>query len=271
MPEFKTKVIFDVGAYDGADGIMLALKNKNYLVYAFEANPYQCTIIKSNKRILEKRIRRKIYNYKLFNLAVSNFNGTKIFNISKNPTVSSLKKFRKNVFKNWPGYQEHFFVEKKIKVKVITLNKFCIENNIEKISYLHCDSQGNDLNVLKGLGSYLQKTARGVIESSINKNRSIYKNNHTFKQVKSFFFKNGFRILKCEEISGTMGNELNIHFKKNNINLDNINLIYNCRYLKRVFSGKTYLKDDIKDFFIRYYNIRLKSYLNFLFAKPSIN
>ena len=63
MSQYKKKVIFDVGAFDGADGIMLALKNKNYLVYAFEANPYQYNIIKSNKRILEKRIGKKINNY----------------------------------------------------------------------------------------------------------------------------------------------------------------------------------------------------------------
>lgn len=263
MSQYKKKVIFDVGAFDGADGIMLALKNKNYLVYAFEANPYQYNIIKSNKRILEKRIGKKINNYKVINLAVSNLNGKQSFYISTNPTVSSLNKFRKNVFKSWPGYQEHFVVKKKIKVKTITLNKFCIKNDVDAIAYLHCDSQGNDLNVLKGLGSYLEKTDGGVIESSINKNRSIYENNHTLKQVKNILFKNGFKIVKCEEISGTMGNELNIYFKKKNIHLDNINLTYNCRYLRRVFSKKTYLKDNIKDFFIRYYNIKIKPYLNF--------
>ena len=79
---------------------------------------------------------------------------------------------------------------------------------------MHCNSQGNDLNVLKGLGSYLEKTDGGVIESSINKNRSIYENNHTLKQVKHILFKRDFKVVKCEEIFGTMGNELNIYFKK---------------------------------------------------------
>ena len=31
--------IFDVGANDGADGLALALANKNIFVHAFEANP----------------------------------------------------------------------------------------------------------------------------------------------------------------------------------------------------------------------------------------
>ena len=40
------KFIFDVGAFDGADGLMLALKNKNHMIFSFEANPQQCHIIK---------------------------------------------------------------------------------------------------------------------------------------------------------------------------------------------------------------------------------
>jgi len=53
------KIIFDVGAYDGADGLMLALKNPYCLIYAFEANPEQYKIINNNKNILEKRIGKK--------------------------------------------------------------------------------------------------------------------------------------------------------------------------------------------------------------------
>jgi tRNA1(Val) A37 N6-methylase TrmN6 len=40
------KFIFDIGAFDGADGLMLALKNKDHMIFAFEANPEQCNIIK---------------------------------------------------------------------------------------------------------------------------------------------------------------------------------------------------------------------------------
>ena len=89
------KFIFDVGAFDGADGLMLALKNKNHMIFSFEANPQQCHIIKKNKLILEKRIGRKILNYKIFNFAISNKIGFSSFFISNNPTVSSVKKIRK--------------------------------------------------------------------------------------------------------------------------------------------------------------------------------
>jgi len=78
MKYIEKDIIFDVGAFDGADGLMLAKKNKSCFVYAFEANPDQYKIIKKNKSILEYRIGQKIFNYKILNFAVSNSN-----NISK--------------------------------------------------------------------------------------------------------------------------------------------------------------------------------------------
>ena len=252
MKYIEKKIIFDVGAFDGSDGLMLALKNKNYFIYAFEANPDQYKIIKKNKSILEQRIGRKILNYKIFNFAVSNRNNiNKYFYIAKNPTVSSLNKFSKNIKKTWKGYEKMFRVSKILKVKTITLSKFCTINNIKKIAYLHCDVQGNDLKVFHGLGNYKKVLEGGVMECSINKYRSLYKSNHTLAQTKKVLFKNGFKIYKINEIEGTMGNEFNVFYKKNKFM---VNLNYNCRYLRRVFQNKTYLKDDIKDFILRLYN-----------------
>ena len=112
------RFIFDVGAFDGADGLMLALKNKDHMIFAFEANPQQCNIIQKNKLILEKRIGRKILNYKLFNLAISNKVGFTSFFISNNPTISSIKRIRKNFAKYWKGYDDHFKIKKIIKEKL---------------------------------------------------------------------------------------------------------------------------------------------------------
>ena len=38
--------IFDIGAFNGLDGLILALKNSNMLVHIFEANPEMIKIIK---------------------------------------------------------------------------------------------------------------------------------------------------------------------------------------------------------------------------------
>ena len=58
----KNKIIFDVGAYDGIDGLALAIKNPNFFIYAFEANPSLIERINLNKVLLEKRLGKRISN-----------------------------------------------------------------------------------------------------------------------------------------------------------------------------------------------------------------
>ena len=58
------KHIFDIGAYDGLDGIIMAIKNPDILIHAFEANPEQIKKINFNKKKIEKFIQQKIKNYK---------------------------------------------------------------------------------------------------------------------------------------------------------------------------------------------------------------
>ena len=164
----KNKIIFDVGAYDGIDGLALAIKNPKCAVYAFEANPVLFEKINYNKLKIEKRIGKRISNYKVINKAVSNIDKQGDFLISKNPTGSSLKEFSKNLDESWPGYRElHFHTVKKINIEIVTLEKFCIENNIRFINYLHIDTQGNDLNVFKGLGKFQDKVKEGNLEAFI--------------------------------------------------------------------------------------------------------
>ena len=54
--------IFDVGAFNGLDGIILALLNPKITVHAFEANPYLIKIIKLNKKKIETYKKKKISN-----------------------------------------------------------------------------------------------------------------------------------------------------------------------------------------------------------------
>lgn len=251
--------IFDVGAFNGLDGLILALTNPKIKVHAFEANPDLINIIKINKKKIENYKKVKIKNYKLNNFAVSNKNGFLTFNIAKNPTVSSLNKFSKNIDRTWPGYRKaHCTVIKKIKVKSITLEKYCINNKIKKINYLHIDTQGSDLKVLNGLRKNISIVHKGVLEAAISKDKSLYKSNHTITDVKKFLFKNNFGISKINNVDQNITYEKNIYFYNKKINDDiKINTNYNLRYFNRIISNKITIKDKILDkikelFFIKY-------------------
>ena len=243
--------IFDVGAFNGLDGLILAIKNPETMVHAFEANPNLIKEIKRNKKKIELFKKIKIKNYKINNYAVSNKNGLLKFNIAKNPTVSSLNEFSNNLDITWPGYREaHCTVVKKIKVKSITLEKYCNDNKINIINYLHVDTQGSDLKVLKGLKKKIKIVQKGVLEAAVNSKNSLYKKNHTIKEAKSFLVKNEFKISKIEDIDENIKNEKNIFFyKKNSSNFKKINIKYNLRYYNRIISDRTNLKDKFINFF----------------------
>ena len=247
------KNIFDVGAYNGTDGLTLALKNSDTFVNAFEANTELVKGIKKLKLKIEHRIGRKINNFKIHNVAVSNKSKMGQFYIAKNPTVSSLHKFSKNIDKTWPGYRkEHCHTVKKVKVKIITLKDFCLKHKIEVINYLHVDTQGNDLNVLKGFEDLISIVKQGVIEAAVAKKNSLYQKNHTLSDAKNFFKKNKFSIKRIEPIESSVGNEVNIYYYNNKFNsFFDVKKNYNTRYLDRVASNRTKLKDNLKDFLIK--------------------
>ena len=121
---------------------------------------------------------------------------------------------------------------------------------------MHSDTQGNDLNVLKGMGEFIKSLQQGLVECAVKKDRSIYLQNHTLKESLSFLKKNYFKVTKINKVQENLNNEVNVYFRKITVenNFDKINVFYNCRYISRVFQEKTYLKDDIKDFFLRIYN-----------------
>ena len=250
------KNIFDVGAFNGVNGLALAVKNPDTLINAFEANKNLIKIINQLKKKIELRIGRKLNNYKIHNVAVSNKSNLSNFYIAKNPTVSSLHKFSKNLDKSWPGYREtHCHTIKKVKVKTITLKKFCNDNKIKVINYLHVDTQGSDLNVLKGLGNLIRIVKQGVIESSISQKSSLYQNNHTLKQVKKFFKKINFSIKKIEPIESSVGNEVDIYYQNKKFkDFEDLKIKYNERYYHRVLDNRTNLKDNMMDLFFRMFN-----------------
>ena len=248
--------IFDIGAFNGLDGIALAIQNSHTMVHAFEANPAMIKIIMNNKRKIESFTEKKINNFKLNNYAVSDKNISLKLNVTANPTVSSLQKFSKNIDKTWPGYSEtHCRIVKKIKVKGITLKKYCKKFRIEKINYLHIDTQGNDLKVLKGLKEYIRIVDRGVLEAAVNKKKALYQDSNTISQIKKFMKKNKYLITKIVSLDRNIDNEKNIFFERKKISQKyKINTNYNLRYYNRIISDKTNFKDNFFKYFKKIFN-----------------
>ena len=200
------KIVFDVGANNGSSTIHIAKSEIDTLVFAFEPTPKLVDDIKNQINDIE--------NYIITKNAVSNYTGKSKFNLMQKYDwgCSSLLEFSE-ISKNgniWQGTP--FEVTDYIEVDVITLKDFIKDNNIPYIDYLHIDTQGSDLNVLIGMGDYINIVKAGVMEAASSAD-ILYKGQNTKEQCIEFLENNGFTILDISK-NDDGGNELNIHFIK---------------------------------------------------------
>ena len=239
--------IFDIGSNDGLDGIVLALLNPKSIVYSFEPNSDLNKKIKYNKKLIENFFSIKIRNHNLYNYAISNINKFQKFYINKYDLLSSLKKVNIN-FKN----KNDLNIKKIKKVKVIRLDKFCKEENIDYIQFIHSDTQGSDIDVLDGLGQYRKKLLSGVIETSVIDKTNRYLKSTSLKDVKKMFKKWNFFITKISPNFTDIEYDVFFKNKKYDKTIAQARTGYNHRYFKRIVLKKLKLKDYITKFFLKF-------------------
>ncbi len=175
----KDKIVFDVGCFRGTftknfikNEQKLGIKSNFFL---FDPNPNVKNYI---KQLLQNE------KVKYFNLAFDNSNTNKKFYLntfmepagsSLNPLLKDDKKWtisRKFImqilqpFKRIGGFSE-------INVQTQTLDNFCLSNKIENIDILKIDTEGNDLNVLKGAKKLLSENKINVIYTEIGSTENM--------------------------------------------------------------------------------------------------
>ncbi len=205
------RIFFDVGANNGSTSVPEAIKDPDTMVYAFEPTPYLTHMI-------EDKI-AQLPNYLLTKKAVSDYNGRARFNVAGQADwgCSSLLQFSENSRTQWKGrpwgYGDHnFHVTEVMEIDVIRLDDFVAEHGIEKIDYLHIDTQGSDLKVLQGLGDKISIVQAGAMEAACRKD-ILYYGQNTLVECIEFLNDNGFRILKIMP-NDPFCNEMNIYFDR---------------------------------------------------------
>lgn len=147
----KIGVIFDIGANIGLWSKLTANIRKDVLIYSFEP-------IKSTYKNLKKNL-KKYDNIITVNKAISFENGfCNIYNYGENSGTNSLHNFSSDK-------SQKYNVEK---IETITIDSFCNMNNLEKIDYIKCDTEGNDFKVILGALNMLKNDDIGVIQFEYN-------------------------------------------------------------------------------------------------------
>lgn len=127
-------VIFDVGANKGQFAqAVLKIFDQNVTLYSFEPSVNTFCILKA---ALTDCTNFKIYNY---GLGESNEELTLYMDKKASGEAS--------IYKRQVSGKTYEITET---IKIITLDNFCVDNNINHIHYLKLDVEGHELSVLKG-------------------------------------------------------------------------------------------------------------------------
>ena len=183
----KKLIAFDIGACVGES----LDRFKNYdEIYAFEPSPW------SFKILTEKFSDQK--HIKFFQVAISDISGFLPFNFHNSYGYSSLLdidcegEFTKKNVEIDPGFDK---IVETINVETQRLDSFIDKHSISHIDFLKIDTQGNDLNVIKSLGSKIQNVH--IIELEVHLKR-MYKNAATKTEVLEYMKQHNFDLIKTE-------------------------------------------------------------------------
>jgi FkbM family methyltransferase len=170
----KSKVMLDVGAHFGGSlGIFLS---DDWNIYAFEPDS-------SNRKKLEDKYGNNT-NLEIFPYACSDENQENVpfFKSEVSTGISSLLRFHSG-----HSEAEH--------VKVIRLADFLRERNINDVAYLKIDTEGYDLNVLKGLDWNFTKPLVILAEFEDAKTKHL---GYSYKDLGDFLVDKGYQVFLSE-------------------------------------------------------------------------
>ena len=171
--------LIDVGAHKGEtiDSFLKNFKIKN--IYSFEASKNTYTTLKIKIDKIRKQYNQT--NIEIFNTGVGNSNEKKLFNELSESNSSTFNfinqdsSYFKRKNKILSLFTKKNFFIKEIFVPQIKLNSFIKEKNLLKIDILKIDTEGYELEVLKGL------------EDSINLVNYIYFEHHYDNMIKKSY------------------------------------------------------------------------------------
>jgi FkbM family methyltransferase len=196
-------IYFDVGANDGTSTEKHVYQG--HTVLAFEPNPEMYDILKGKSSLY--------LNWIVFPVAISDYEGTAEFNVctTHDRGCSSLLEVSDAGKTQWGGRQD-MIPNHKITVPVRRLDILLDWEKIPEIEFFHCDTQGSDLAVLKGMGQFIKRIKAGVVEAAAKPDILYVGQNYSQDTIK-FLEENGFKVdgISPNDVNQ---NEVNISFSR---------------------------------------------------------
>jgi FkbM family methyltransferase len=146
---------------------------------------------------------QRFASHRHFSLALHSSDGEADFFLATRPALSSLLEFDRIAFARhfglMPGserWARALTPQRKQTTKTQTADRFFRDQQLERIDFLKLDTQGTELEILKGAREYLSAGKIAVIKTEVSL-LPVYRNQCTFTDVDRFLKERGFLFVDC--------------------------------------------------------------------------
>ena len=194
----------------------------------------------------------------IYNNAIDIKDGKQLFNVTQSLDTSSLYDFNTELTTSNDNTTQFYIPQSSFNVITTIIDKKEVEtktlkNIIEKdlknkiIHILKVDAQGNDLNVIKSMGHYLNNVMFIIMESNSDTTTTLYKDSTHFSEDCSYLKLNNFELLTKEVL---LRDDYDCLYYNTTLIKDN-DLNWDKKYFKEVNPQN---KCNIKDNLLSIYN-----------------
>ena len=186
-------IFLDIGAHKGESIKLFASNFDISTIYSFEPNPISFQFLIKNFHTIKNKFKNT--NIILENFALGSSNQKillKQISESSSSTLRDLnensKYFKKKIFFLKNSINQNFF--KEVAVNQILLSNYINKKDIQKIDFIKIDTEGYELEVLKGAKDILIKTSYILFEHHYD---DMIVKNYFFSDIHNFLKENNFK------------------------------------------------------------------------------
>lgn len=195
----KINIFFDIGAHEGES---IEIFSKNFTIskiYSFEPSPINFLKLKNKVNLFLKNFKDiKVYvenvglgdeKKRIYLKQLNESSSSTINQINKNSKYFKKKRFFLNKL-----HTKNFY--KNIDIRIIRLDEYLNNNSIEYINFMKVDTEGYELNVLKGLGTKIYNVQYIMFEHHYH---DMLIKAYKFSDINELLVKNNFiKIFKAK-------------------------------------------------------------------------